>query len=170
MQIHPRWAGPCEPLHGLTGCGAPQLMNGLGRLVQQRPSVKKETSGVGAGCGSLINIDLAPREAARGRAGPGHPRRGLIKSGSTAQPGRQGAAGSGVFLSKSLPQPPGLAGACFPAGQNWPIKFIAVQGAAWVLSNPLPPPAPGCRQQGTQACPRLLSPGCLGESHKSSAS
>lgn len=56
---------------------------------------------------SLINIDLAPREAACKRAGPGHPRRGLIKSGSTAQPGRQGVAGSGALLSKRPHRPGG---------------------------------------------------------------
>lgn len=100
-------------------------MNDLGRLVQQRLSVKPEAP---RGCRSLINIDLALKEAARGRAGPGHPRRGLIKSGSTAQPGRQGPAGSGVLLGKRPPQAR-LEPASWPAGQSSPIKFIAVQGA-----------------------------------------
>lgn len=83
----PLWA-PRLP-HGPLGSA---LMNDLGRLVQQRPSVKPEALEGGR---SLINIDLAPREAACRRADPGHPRRGLIKSGSTAQPGRRGVAGSG---------------------------------------------------------------------------
>lgn len=77
-----------NPSRALTGCRAWWLMNDLGRLVQQRPSVKPEAPG--AGDRSLINIDLVPREAARGKAGPGHPRRSLIKSGSTAQPDAKG--------------------------------------------------------------------------------
>lgn len=76
-----------NPSRALTG-RAWWLMNDLGRLVQQRSSVKPEAPG--AGDRSLINIDLVPREAARGRAGPGHPRRSLIKSGSTAQPDAKG--------------------------------------------------------------------------------
>lgn len=59
----------------------------------------------GAGGRSLINIDLVLREAARGRTGPGHPRRGLIKSGSTAQPGRQGVAGSRGLLNQRPHRP-----------------------------------------------------------------
>lgn len=74
---------------------------------------------------SLINIDLAPREAACRRASPGHPRRGLIKSGSTAQPGRQGAAGSGVLPSKRPPQA-WWEPASWPMGQRRAIKFTAV--------------------------------------------
>lgn len=70
--------------------------------------------GAPSGGRSLINIDLAPREAACGRAGPGHPHRGLIKLGSTAQPRHQGAADSGVPRAKKAPT--GLAGACFLAG------------------------------------------------------
>lgn len=87
--------------------------------------------GWGEGGRSLINIDLAPREAAHGRAGPGHPRCSLIKSGSTAQPGRRGVAGSGVLLSKkhhhhhhTTPPPQAW---LEPA--SWPGRFIAVQGA-----------------------------------------
>lgn len=87
-----------RPPHGPLGLG---LMNDLGRLGQQRPSVKPEAL---EGSRSLINIDLALREAAYRRTDPGHPRRGLIKSGSTARPGRRGEAGSGVPLSKRPPR------------------------------------------------------------------
>lgn len=78
-------AGLCEPLNRLLGLW---LMNDWGRLAQQRPSVKPEApEELRGGGGSLINIDLAPKEAAHWRAGSGHPRRGPIKLGSTAQPG-----------------------------------------------------------------------------------
>lgn len=77
--------------------------------------MKSESPGVGVGGRSLINIDLAPKEAARWRAGPGHPHRGPIKSGSTAQPGRQGATGSGVLLSQRPPLA-WLEPASWPAG------------------------------------------------------
>lgn len=87
-----------RPPHGPLGLA---LMNDLGRLVQQRPSVKPEAL---EGDRSLINIDLAPREAVCRTTDPGHPRRGLIKSGSTAQPGRRGVASLGVLLSKRPPQ------------------------------------------------------------------
>lgn len=60
---------------------------------------------------SLINIDLAAEEAALWRARSGHPRRGPIKLGSTAQPGGcVAAAGPRVSLSE---RPMGLVGACF---------------------------------------------------------
>lgn len=50
--------------------------------------MKPEAPGeLGVGGGSLINIDLAPKEAAHWRASSGHPRRGPIKLGSTTQPG-----------------------------------------------------------------------------------
>lgn len=75
-----------------------------------------------------MNIDLVPREAARGRAGPGHPRRGLIKLGSTAQLRHQEETGLGGLLSQRAPWAQ-LEPASWPAGQIRPLKFIAIQGA-----------------------------------------
>lgn len=104
--------------------------------------------GAPSGGRSLINIDLAPREAACGRAGPGHPHRGLIKLGSTAQPRHQGAADSGVLQSKKGPHRPGWS--LLPGwwGQSRPMTFIVVQDAGGVPSNPLPPPDAHQQPQG----------------------
>lgn len=59
-----------------------------------------------------MNIDLVPREATRGKAGPGHPRCVLIRSGSTAQLRPRGG-----WLGSAPEQkgPTGLAGAGFQA-------------------------------------------------------
>lgn len=125
-----------------------QLMNDSGRLVQQRGSVKPEAPREGGR--SLINIDLAPREAALGRAGPGHPRRGLIKSGSTAQPRRLrgGRLRDTLEPTPPTPIPAWLEPASRPAGQSRPLKFIAVQGAGRVACT-RHSPAPA----RTHACP-----------------
>lgn len=147
----PLWAP--RPPHGPLGSA---LMNDLGRLVQQRPSVRPEALEGGR---SLINIDLAPREAACWRAGPGHPRRGLIKSGSTAQPGRQGRLAQECSRARG-PHKPG--GSLLPG--QWVregllnLQQFKVQAES---HEPVPstrhPPAPGSSQRGTQPCPRSAS-------------
>lgn len=123
--------------------------------------------GAPSGGRSLINIDLALREAARWRVGPGHPRCGLIKLGSTAQPGHQGAADSGVLRSKKGPHKPGWSLLPDQWGQSRPMTFIVVQDTGRVLSNPLPPPDAHQQPQGLvtrhpglpQTCASSLSQG-----------
>lgn len=77
--------------------------------------MKPEALRAGEGRGrSLMNIDLVPREAARGRAGPGHPRCGLIMSGSTAQLRHHGET-DWLWRAPEPKGPTDPAGACFLA-------------------------------------------------------
>lgn len=116
-----------------------------------------ETTGTREGCRSLINIDLAPKEAACWRADPGHPRCGPIKSGSTVLPRRQGTTGSRVLPKERAHrrEPTScLVGHCKPIRPTVVRgRQITIQFSCFVRHSP----APGLRGQGTQDCGQPVS-------------